>query len=98
EIHRVLKPGGAASILDLRKDAPLSEIANEVRNMHLPAWNAWLTRFIFRHGLLRAAYTREQLARMAKDSRFGGGEITASGIGLELSLAKQREQVAGHAS
>jgi ubiquinone/menaquinone biosynthesis C-methylase UbiE len=35
EIHRVLVPGGRASIYDLRKDATPDEIATEVRNMHL---------------------------------------------------------------
>jgi len=52
------------------------------------AWNALLTRFIFRHGLLRAAYTREQLERMAATSHFGRHEIVARGVGLELRLIK----------
>jgi ubiquinone/menaquinone biosynthesis C-methylase UbiE len=88
EMHRVLRPGGQASIFDLRKDASLQDIAAEVRDMHLTAWNALLTRFIFRHGLLRAAYTSEQLARMAGESRFGRGEIESRGIGLEVRLKK----------
>src|SRR5262245_43673930 len=53
EIHRVLKPGGQASILDLRKEATLDDIATEVRDMRLSPLNAMLTRFIFRHTLLR---------------------------------------------
>jgi len=88
EMHRVLRPGGQASIFDLRKDASLQDIAAEVRGMHLAAWNALFTRFIFRHGLLRAAYTREQLERMAEESRFGCCEIESRGIGLELRLTK----------
>jgi ubiquinone/menaquinone biosynthesis C-methylase UbiE len=88
EMHRVLRPGGEASIFDLRKDASLQDIAAEVRNMHLSAWNAVLTRFIFRHGLLRAAYSREQLERMAATSHFGRHEIVSRGIGLELRLMK----------
>jgi len=88
EMHRVLRAGGEASIFDLRKDASLQDIAAEVRNMHLSAWNALLTRFIFRHGLLRAAYTREQLERMAATSHFGRHEIVARGVGLELRLIK----------
>ena len=91
EMHRVLRPGGQASIFDLRKDASLPDIAAEVRGMHLAAWNALLTRFIFRHGLLRAAYTREQLERMAAESRFGCCEIEPRGIGLELRLTKDSQ-------
>lgn len=88
EMHRVLKPGGTALIVDLRKDATLQDIAAEVRNMNLSALNAWITRFTFKHGLLRAAYTVEQLSRMAGESRFGRHEITSRGIGLELRLLK----------
>ena len=88
EMHRVLRPGGQASIFDLRKDASLQDIAAEVRGMQLNTVNALVTRFIFRHGLLRAAYTREQLERMAAQSRFGRGEIECSGIGLEVRLTK----------
>jgi ubiquinone/menaquinone biosynthesis C-methylase UbiE len=88
EMHRVLKPGGTALIVDLRKDATLQDIAAEVRNMNLSALNAWITRFTFKHGLLRAAYTVEQLRRMAGESRFGRHEITSRGIGLELRLLK----------
>ena len=89
EMHRVLKPGGEASIIDLRKDASLQDIAAEVRDMHLSAVNAFVTRFTFRHGLLRAAYTRGELERMAAESRFGSRhEIAARGIGFELRLTK----------
>jgi ubiquinone/menaquinone biosynthesis C-methylase UbiE len=88
EMHRVLKPAGEALILDLRKDASLQEIADEVRDMNLSAVNALVTRFVFRHGLLRAAYTKGQLRDMATASRFERHEIVPRGIGLELRLMK----------
>src|SRR6266540_7500326 len=86
EIHRVLRPGGRASIIDLRKDAPLDAIEQEVRGMHLSPANAFLTKWIFRLGLLRAAYTREALEAVVARSRFGRGEIVEDGIGFELRL------------
>jgi ubiquinone/menaquinone biosynthesis C-methylase UbiE len=88
EMHRVLKPGGQASIYDLRKDAARDEIDSEVRAMELSAWNALLTGWIFRFGLLKRAYTLEDLERMAGESRFGGGEVSPSGISVELRLTK----------
>jgi ubiquinone/menaquinone biosynthesis C-methylase UbiE len=89
EIHRVLAPGGQASIYDLRKDASRDEIAAEVRNMHLSALNAFLTRFIFRFGLLPRAYTRDALDTLVAQSRFGSGQVETDGIGFELKLARQ---------
>jgi hypothetical protein len=38
--------------------------------------------------LLKRAYTREQLERMADESRFDRREITSNGIGFELRLSK----------
>jgi ubiquinone/menaquinone biosynthesis C-methylase UbiE len=89
EMHRVLKPGGQGSILDLRKDATREELDAEVRNMHLSPLNTRLTRWTFQWMLLRLAYTREQLEQMAARSRFGHGQIAANGIGCELRLTKR---------
>jgi ubiquinone/menaquinone biosynthesis C-methylase UbiE len=88
EMHRVLKPGAVASILDMRKDATRDEIDREVQGMRLSPFNMWLTRLIFRHALLRAAYTRERLEDVVRRSNFGRGEIVKEGVGFELKLEK----------
>jgi ubiquinone/menaquinone biosynthesis C-methylase UbiE len=93
EIHRVLTPGGQASIFDLRKEASRDEIASEVRDMRLSAINAFLTRRIFQFVLLKRAYTRAALEGIVAASRFGASEIIADGIGFELRLLK-RGQIA----
>ena len=64
------------------------EINDEVRRMHLSAWNSLLTRWTFKFVLLKRAYTREQLERMASQSPFGRWEIATDGIGVELRLMK----------
>ena len=88
EIHRVLMHGGRASIIDLRKDASLAAIDEEVAGMQMSALNAKLTRWAFRTMLLKSAYTREAIDAMVSQSRFAKGEISQDGIGFELRLAK----------
>jgi ubiquinone/menaquinone biosynthesis C-methylase UbiE len=89
EMHRVLVPGGEASILDLNKEADRDDIDAEVRSMQLSPWNAWLTRWTFRTLLLKRAYTRRDFERMAAASRFGACDVSRDGVGLEVRLGKR---------
>lgn len=88
EMHRVLRHGGRALILDLRKDAPPSAIDAEVHAMRLSPLNAFVTRLIFRYALLRAALRRETMERVAAASHFGRSDLVEDGIGVELRLKK----------
>lgn len=88
ECERVLAPHGRALIYDLRKDASIEEIAEEVRGMDLSRFNAWMTNWTFRTVLLRRAYTRGVLEGMVARSRFGRGDIRLDGIAFELRLSK----------
>ncbi|HUA77079.1 MAG TPA: class I SAM-dependent methyltransferase [Acetobacteraceae bacterium] len=88
EMHRVLRPGGEAMILDLRKDVPIAEIDAYVRASGRGAIDGWITRQAFRRMLIGRAYTREAFARMAAESRFGGCAIETDQIGLMVRLTK----------
>jgi ubiquinone/menaquinone biosynthesis C-methylase UbiE len=88
EIHRVLRPGGQALIIDMRKDAPPSAIEDEIRSMRLNRLSALLVGWIFRVGLLRAALTRPTLEAVIARSRFGDGQIADVGVTFELRLDK----------
>jgi ubiquinone/menaquinone biosynthesis C-methylase UbiE len=88
EMHRVLKPGGTAVILDLRSDAPPEAIRAAVEAMGLSPINALLTKLAFKHMLLKRAYSQEQFRSMASETPFQPCSIRTDAIGLEVSLTK----------
>jgi ubiquinone/menaquinone biosynthesis C-methylase UbiE len=88
EMHRVLRPGGEALIVDLRKDVSLEDINRYVRQSGRTRVDAWLTKWAFRTMLIRRAYTREQFCRLAEQSRFEGCEMTLGPIGFEARFTK----------
>jgi ubiquinone/menaquinone biosynthesis C-methylase UbiE len=88
ETYRVLKPGGKALILDLRKDAPIEAINEHVRQMHLSWLNAFITRLIFRLMLLKRAYTNADFERFVAATKFSRRELRENGIEWEVWLSK----------
>jgi ubiquinone/menaquinone biosynthesis C-methylase UbiE len=88
EMHRVLKPGGRALIIDLRKDASMDDIDAYIRHSDLGWANSILYKVTFRYVLLPRAYSRQQFVDMAAKSAFAGACIDASGIGFEVTLQK----------
>jgi ubiquinone/menaquinone biosynthesis C-methylase UbiE len=88
EMHRVLKPGGRAIIIDLRKDASMSDINDYIKHSDLGWKDKMIYKFTFRYLLIPRAYTKQQFREMAAASRFGGAEINESGIGFEIVFKK----------
>ena len=88
EMHRVLRPGGEAVIVDLCKDASMGEIDTYVKQSGRNWIDAWMTKWTFRHVLLKRAYTKDEFVQLAKQSHFGACQIRTSMIGLELRFAK----------
>ena len=86
EMHRVLKPGGTAMIVDLRKDTTAREIDAAVAEMGLGRLNAMLTRLIFKHSLLKRAYAADDFRRMVSQTPFATCEINLASIGMEILL------------
>ena len=89
EMHRVLKPTGEAQIVDLSRDCPIAEIDTFVNRSGRGRIDSWMTKWIFRHVLLRRAYTRADFFRMSRESRFGTCRFESSGIGCSVRFSRQ---------
>jgi ubiquinone/menaquinone biosynthesis C-methylase UbiE len=88
EMYRVLKVGGKAVIMDLRKDASPAEINTAVDAMGLNAINRFITKWTFKHMLLKRAYTADAFRQMIARTAFTHCDIQPDAIGLEVRLEK----------
>ncbi|MCC7450577.1 MAG: class I SAM-dependent methyltransferase [Anaerolineae bacterium] len=88
EMYRVLKVGGKAVIMDLRRDASSAEINKTVDMMGLNRINRFITKLTFRHMLLKRAYTTESFRRLIAQTNFKRYEIQPDAIGMEIRLDK----------
>ncbi len=88
EMHRVLKPGGKAWIIDLRRDASPQEIGQAVDAMHLGSLNGTITKLTFRFMLLKRAYSKPGFEQLLAQTPFQSGKILQDAIGFEAELTK----------
>ena len=88
EMRRVLKKGGKAVIIDLRKDTPQEEINAHVDKMNVGRLNAAFIKLSFRFMLLKRAYTKEDFEQFIAESGFQMSEIADAPVGFEIALVK----------
>lgn len=87
EMHRVLRSGGQAMIIDMRNDASSKSIVDEVAKMHLGRIDAFFTRAAL-SALRKRAYSKLDFERMAQATPFGRCDIVEQPLGFEVTLVK----------
>ena len=88
EMHRVLKPGGKAVIMDLRRDASLEDIKTHVNGLDLRWINALITKWTFKLFLLKNAYTSGDIRQLISQTRFARHDIREDVVGMTIWLEK----------
>jgi ubiquinone/menaquinone biosynthesis C-methylase UbiE len=88
EMRRVLRSGGKALIIDLRRDAPKETIDEYVDKMNMGAINSAVTKLTFRLMLLKRAYTRDEFNQFISESGFENFDVQEVPIGFEIWLFK----------
>ena len=88
EMWRVLKTGGRALIVDLRRDVSPGEVNRYVEQMGVSWLNAVAIKLTFRFMLIKRAYTSEQFQQFVAQTPFRHYRIDENPIGLDLWLDK----------
>jgi ubiquinone/menaquinone biosynthesis C-methylase UbiE len=89
EMHRVLRPGGKALIIDLRSDASEDSISQAIKAMKVGVVNGIVTKLTFRFMLLKRAYSRSAFEKLVSQTGFNEIQIQENLIALEILLSKR---------
>ena len=88
EMRRVLRPGRKGVVIDLRRDASMSDIGKYVDGLELSWTSALFTRLTFRFMLLKRAYTQQEFAAMLRQVPFASTRIEGNAVGMEVWMER----------
>jgi ubiquinone/menaquinone biosynthesis C-methylase UbiE len=88
EMHRVLRRGGTALIVDMDRNASDLQIQEYVRGMGARGAEGVFMKLIFKHFLRKGAYTKQEFVELVSKSSFGDCRLEDKAIGFHAYLRK----------
>ena len=89
EMLRVLRPGGTAMLIDMRRDVSIEELRKYVDGLGVNWFNRKFMMLTFRGMLIKRAYPLEEIRRMAAEAGWKDVRIETSPVGF-AALATKR--------
>jgi ubiquinone/menaquinone biosynthesis C-methylase UbiE len=88
EMRRVLKPGGTALLIDMRRDVSVAEIKRYVDGLGVGFLNRWFMMVVFRAMLIKRAYPLAEIRRMTAEAGWTEVKIEVTPVGFEAWMKK----------
>jgi len=88
EMRRVLRPGGTALLIDMRRDVALADLKRYVDNLGVSWLNRRFMMFTFRHMLIKRAYPLDEIRRMATQAGWSNLRIETGPLGFDAWTTK----------
>ena len=88
EMHRVLKPGGTALIIDMNKNASKQQLEASTREMGEKGLEAFFMQTTFKYFLKKGAYSKDEFIGLISKTEFKNYDIKEKDISLYVHLRK----------
>jgi ubiquinone/menaquinone biosynthesis C-methylase UbiE len=88
EMRRVLRPGGTALLIDMRRDVSIAALKRYVDGLGLGWLNRWFMMLVFRTNLIKRAYPLDEIRRMASEAGWAQPHIEITPLGFEACMSK----------
>lgn len=88
EMLRVLRPGGTAMLIDMRRDVSVDELRKYVDSLGLSWVNRKFMMLTFRGMLIKRAYPLDQIRSMAVEAGWKDMRIETSPVGFAAFVSK----------
>ena len=88
EMRRILRRGGTALLIDMRRDVQMEEIRKYVHELGVSRMSRWFMMFTFRNMLIKRAYSIDEIRSMAQKAGWTNPKIEIEPLGFEAWMKK----------